>query len=235
MSKNGEDDIESCLHAKLRLIFKGVLFLKSSSIHRVILASTSPRRKELIASLNIPFDIVPSHVDETIHEHLSPAQIVTELSKRKAEAVYHSLDSSSVSQGGIIVGSDTIVVRDAQVLGKPRNVDEAAAMIATLQGRTHTVYTGVACIDSITGETVVDYRSTKVTMKTMTDGEVLAYANSGEGLDKAGGYAIQGLGATLVTGIEGCYFNVVGLPLSLLTDMLKQFGINVLAMESNKL
>lgn len=208
--------------------------MESSSIHRVILASTSPRRKELMASLNIPFDIVPSHADETTPEHLSPAQIVTELSKRKAEAVYHSLESSSLSQGDIIVGSDTIVVRDAEVLGKPRNVDEAAAMISSLQGRSHMVYTGVTCIDSSTGKTIVDYRSTKVTMKKLTDEEVLAYARSGEGLDKAGAYAIQGLGATLVTGIEGCYFNVVGLPLSLLAEMLKQFGINVLAMGSNK-
>ncbi|MNI10921.1 Septum formation protein Maf [compost metagenome] len=199
------------------------------SLRRVILASTSPRRKELVASLNIPYDIVPSHADEATPENWSPMQIVTELAKRKAEAVYHSLDSSDSSrETGVIVGSDTIVVMDGEVLGKPKNEEEAATMIASLQGRSHTVYTGVACIDSNTGEMLVDYRSTEVTMRSLTNEEVLAYARSGEGLDKAGAYAIQGLGATLVTGIQGCYFNVVGLPLSLLAQMLEHFDIRVL-------
>ncbi|MNO62652.1 Septum formation protein Maf [compost metagenome] len=203
--------------------------MASSSLRRVILASTSPRRKELVASLNIPYDIVPSHADETTPENWSPKQIVTELAKRKAEAVRHSLNSSgSGSEAGVIVGSDTIVVMDGVVLGKPKNEDEAASMISSLQGRSHTVYTGVACIDSKTGEMLVDYRSTEVTMRSLTKEEVLAYARSGEGLDKAGAYAIQGLGATLVTGIQGCYFNVVGLPLSLLAQMLEHFGIRVL-------
>ncbi|MNN01886.1 Septum formation protein Maf [compost metagenome] len=203
--------------------------MASPTLRRVILASTSPRRKELVASLNIPYDIVPSHADETTPDNWSPQQIVTELAKRKAEAVYHSLNSSgSNSEAGVIVGSDTIVVRDGEVLGKPRNEDEAASMISSLQGRSHTVYTGVACIDSNTGEMLVDYRSTEVTMRSLTNEEVLAYARSGEGLDKAGAYAIQGLGATLVTGIQGCYFNVVGLPLSLLAQMLEHFGVRVL-------
>ncbi|MNE20702.1 Septum formation protein Maf [compost metagenome] len=204
--------------------------MSSTTIRHVILASTSPRRRELLASLNIGFDIVPSHADENTPNDWSPAQIVTELAKRKAEAVYHSLDSSgrSSSQGSIIIGSDTIVVRDGEVLGKPKNEAEAASMIASLQGRSHTVYTGVACMDSATGELLVDFRSTEVTMRSLTSEEVLAYARTGEGLDKAGAYAIQGLGATLVTGIQGCYFNVVGLPLSLLAEMLGHFGIQVL-------
>ncbi|MNW31398.1 Septum formation protein Maf [compost metagenome] len=203
--------------------------MASPSLRRVILASTSPRRKELVASLNIPYDIVPSHADETTPENWSPDQIVTELAKRKAEAVYNSLKSSGSSRpDGVIVGSDTIVVRDGEVLGKPSDEDEAATMISSLQGRSHTVYSGVACIDSNTGETLVDYRSTEVTMRSLSNEEVLAYARSGEGLDKAGAYAIQGLGATLVTGIQGCYFNVVGLPLSLLAQMLEHFGIRVL-------
>ncbi|MNI82347.1 Maf-like protein YhdE [compost metagenome] len=100
-------------------------------------------------------------------------------------------------------------------------------MISSLQGRSHQVYTGVACIDSLTGETRVDYRMTVVTMKALTEEQIEAYAASGEGLDKAGAYGIQGLGSTIVTGIEGCYFNVVGLPLSLLAEMLASFGIAV--------
>lgn len=216
---------------------KGTFFLAISSkrriqpletklLRRVILASTSPRRRELVASLQIPFDVVPSHADESTPDTWSPEQIVMELAARKANAVYNTL--TETSKDGVIVGSDTIVVRDGDVLGKPRDEQEAAAMLSSLQGRSHTVYTGVACQDGLTGNMKVDYRSTVVTMKALTEDEVWAYARSGEGLDKAGAYAIQGLGATLVTGIEGCYFNVVGLPLSLLVDMLTEFDIHVL-------
>ncbi|WP_334076022.1 MULTISPECIES: Maf family protein [Paenibacillus] len=192
---------------------------------RIILASTSPRRRELVASLHIPFDIVPSHAEETTPEGWEPDRIVTELAKRKAEAVYRQLDDGD--RHGVIVGSDTIVVRDGAVLGKPADAREAASMLRSLQGRTHQVYTGVACIDSRTGASKVDYRMTVVTMRALREEEIEAYAASGEGLDKAGAYAIQGLGATIVTGIEGCYFNVVGLPLSLLAEMLASFGIQV--------
>lgn len=201
--------------------------MESNIPRPIVLASTSPRRRELIATLGIPFDIVPSNADESTSEKWTPEQIVQELARRKAEAVYHTT-SFDRDSAGIIVGSDTVVIRDGAVLGKPQNEQEAAAMLRSLQGRSHIVYTGVACIDSRTGETLVDYRSTIVTMKPLNEREIEAYAASGEGLDKAGAYAIQGLGATIVTGIEGCYFNVVGLPLSLLVDMLGQFGVRVL-------
>ena len=199
--------------------------MDASITRRIILASTSPRRRELVASLHIPFDIVPSHAEESTPEGWSPDRIVTELAKRKAEAVYRQLDDGD--RHGVIVGSDTIVVRDGTVLGKPADQREAASMLRSLQGRSHEVYTGVACVDSRTGACKVDYRRTVVTMRALREEEVEAYAASGEGLDKAGAYAIQGLGATIVTGIEGCYFNVVGLPLSLLTEMLASFGIQV--------
>ncbi|WMT40131.1 Maf family protein [Paenibacillus sp. D2_2] len=201
--------------------------MESNAPRHIILASTSPRRRELIATLGIPFDIVPSYADESTSEKWTPEHIVQELARRKAEAVYHST-SFDEDSAGIIVGSDTVVVRDGTVLGKPQDKQEAASMLRSLQGRIHTVYTGVACIDSRTGETLVDYRATIVTMKPLNEREIEAYAASGEGLDKAGAYAIQGLGATIVTGIEGCYFNVVGLPLSLLVDMLGKFGVHVL-------
>lgn len=200
--------------------------MEQTDTRRIILASTSPRRQELIASLHIPFEIVPSHADESTPDSWTPEQIVTELAKRKAWAVYLTLEESR--KDGIIVGSDTIVVRDSVVLGKPRDEQEAASMIASLQGRSHYVYTGVTCVDGLTGETVTDYRATKVTMKSLTEEQIAAYARTGEGLDKAGGYAIQGIGATIVTGIEGCYFSVVGLPLSLLSDQLAYFGIRVM-------
>lgn len=199
--------------------------MESSAARRIILASTSPRRRELLSSLHIPFEVVPSHADETTPEDWSPEIIVTELAKRKADAVYRSLNPQD--RQGVIVGSDTVVVRDHVVLGKPKDKQEAASMISSLQGRSHQVYTGVACIDSLTGETRVDYRMTVVTMKALTEEQIEGYAASGEGLDKAGAYGIQGLGSTIVTGIEGCYFNVVGLPLSLLAEMLASFGIAV--------
>ncbi|GIO87140.1 Maf-like protein [Paenibacillus faecis] len=199
--------------------------MDASITRRIILASTSPRRRELVASLHIPFDIVPSHAEESTPEGWSPDRIVTELAKRKAEAVYRQLDDRD--RQGVIVGSDTIVVRDGTVLGKPADQREAASMLRSLQGRSHEVYTGVACIDSRTDASKVDYRRTVVTMRALREEEIEAYAASGEGLDKAGAYAIQGLGATIVTGIEGCYFNVVGLPLSLLAEMLASFGIQV--------
>ncbi|MCH1641622.1 Maf family protein [Paenibacillus timonensis] len=201
--------------------------MDTAHLRRIILASTSPRRRELIASLAIPFEVVPSHTDESYEETLSPEQIVMELAARKADAVYHGLDPTA-DRNAVIVGSDTIVVRDGDVLGKPRDVQEAADMLRSLQGREHAVYTGVACVDALTGTRQVDCRATTVTMKALTEAQIQAYARSGEGLDKAGAYAIQGLGATIVTGIEGCYFNVVGLPLSLLVDMLKEFDIQVL-------
>ncbi|GGH33545.1 Maf family protein [Paenibacillus segetis] len=200
--------------------------METTSVRKIILASTSPRRAELLSSLQIPFDIMPSHADESTPDHWTPDKIVTELAKRKATAVYESLDLSK--RNAVIIGSDTIVVRDGLVLGKPHDVEEAASMLRLLQGRSHLVFTGVACIDGLNGTSQVEYRATTVTMKALSEQEILNYAGSGEGLDKAGAYAIQGLGASIVTGIEGCYFNVVGLPLSLLSDMLVHFGIRIL-------
>lgn len=199
---------------------------------QIILASTSPRRRELIASLHIPFEVIPSDVDELTPEHWQPEQIVCELSERKARSVYTSVKSSRIN--AVIVGSDTIVVRDGIVLGKPKNIDEAAAMLRSLQGRTHTVLTGIACIDVTDGKSRVEYRSTEVTMRPLSEEEIVAYAATGEGLDKAGAYGIQGIGATIVSSINGCYFNVVGLSLSLLTEMLKDFNVKVLGNGSMK-
>ncbi|AZK46494.1 Maf family protein [Paenibacillus lentus] len=198
----------------------------ASSTRHVVLASTSPRRRELLATLHIPFEVMPSDADETTPDHWTPEQIVMELALRKAKAVLATLESASPQ--AVIMGSDTIVVLDGQVLGKPKDEEEAALMLRSLQGRSHHVYTAVACIDVATGRSEVEYRSTLVTMKALTEEEIIAYAKTGEGLDKAGAYAIQGLGAIFVTSIEGCYFSVVGLPLSLASEMLGRFGIRVL-------
>ncbi|HEY2491865.1 MAG TPA: Maf family protein [Paenibacillus sp.] len=198
----------------------------SQQSRRIILASTSPRRQEIIASLRIPYEIQPSHVNEDTPADWTPRQIVEGLALRKAETVYNKF--SPYKEPCIIVGSDTIVLLDNQVMGKPNDDNEAYEMLLLLQGRTHEVYSGVACIDAMTGRTVVNHRVTSVTMKSLSAETIQSYVNSGEPSDKAGAYAIQGLGATLIDGIDGCYFNVVGLSVSLLSDMLSELGLDVL-------
>ncbi|MGG0823910.1 Maf family protein [Paenibacillus turicensis] len=201
--------------------------MNSKNTRPIILASTSPRRSQLLSCLELSFTVIASHADEQVPESFTPEQVVHELSSRKAESVYTSL--KSMHSDAVIIGSDTIVVRDGTILGKPQDVEEAANMLTSLQGRSHQVWTGVTCLDGSTGEKHIAHCVTTVTMKSLSESEIQAYASSKEGLDKAGGYGIQGLGASIVTGIEGCYFNVVGLPLSLLSDMLKKYNIHVLA------
>ncbi|KGP78040.1 MULTISPECIES: Maf family protein [unclassified Paenibacillus] len=193
---------------------------------RIILASTSPRRKELIASLHLAFEVIPSHADEDTPPEWTPEQTVQELAMRKALAVYRGLEGRE--QDAVIVGSDTVVVLDGDILGKPLDEADAERMLSRLQGRVHRVFTGVACIDANNGQSMVQYRQTDVTMKELSEATILAYVQTGEPSDKAGSYAIQGIGASLIDRVEGCYFNVVGLPLSLLSDMLDGFGIHVL-------
>ncbi|MBE9917978.1 septum formation inhibitor Maf [Paenibacillus donghaensis] len=200
--------------------------MKSNTSRRIVLASTSPRRQELIASLHVPYEIHPSHVDEYTPKEWSPEHIVEELSLRKAQAVYAEI--ADPGEDAVVVGSDTIVVLGDEVLGKPADDEDAFRMLKSLQGKTHQVYTGIACIDAANGQTQVRHRMTLVTMKELSDAQIKAYIKSGEPSDKAGAYGIQGLGAILVERIEGCYFTVVGLPVSLLSDMLPEFGINVL-------
>ncbi len=188
----------------------------------IILASTSPRRRELLQTLGLPFTVQASNADETVAEGLTPAQIVEELSLRKAKATAATLKQ------GLVIGSDTIVVLDGQVLGKPADQREAFRMLASLQGREHFVYSGVAMVDAKTNQVEVAHSMTKVFIRSLTEREITAYINTGEPMDKAGSYAIQGLGATLVEGIVGDYFTVVGLPLQLTARLLTRFGIFLL-------
>jgi septum formation protein len=192
----------------------------------LILASSSPRRQELIGSLGLPYEIISSNVDETVGGSLTPAEIVEVLAVRKAQAVCELIQSSD--KRGIVIGSDTIVVFQGQVLGKPVDEQDSFRMLSALEGETHQVYSGIACVDSQTGECHVSHRVTQVFMKPLADEQIRRYIATGEPRDKAGSYAIQGLGATIVERIEGDYFNVVGLPLSLLSDLLKAFGIHIL-------
>ncbi|MFC4767902.1 Maf family protein [Effusibacillus consociatus] len=198
-------------------------------VNKLVLASGSPRRRELLSGLGLPFDVIVSDVDETIEEQMPPEEMVRTLAYRKASAVSNTL------QDGIVIGSDTIVVLDGQVLGKPVDEQDARSMLSRLQGRAHTVYSGVAVIEASTGRHLVGHRSTLVHMRSLTDAEIVAYVQTGEPMDKAGSYAIQGIGSTIVDRIDGDYFTVVGLPMELLASMLTSFGIHVLkATEDSK-
>ncbi|WP_424768132.1 Maf family protein [Paenibacillus sp. sgz302251] len=201
---------------------------RNESISQLVLASSSPRRKELVASLDLslPVYILSTDTDESFEPSWSPIQVVEELSLRKAQAAAFMLQQKQ-TEPSLIIGSDTVVVLDGEVLGKPEDVDDAKAMLTRLQGRGHEVYTGIACLLSASGEAMVAHRMTKVQMKPLSAGQITRYVATGEPMDKAGAYGIQGLGATLVERIDGCYFNVVGLPLSLLSDMLAYYDIHV--------
>ncbi|AIQ20087.1 MULTISPECIES: Maf family protein [Paenibacillus] len=198
--------------------------MESDNSRLIILASGSPRRRELLSLLGLPFEVISSDTDESTPPEFTPEMIVRSLALRKAEAVV----PAAGKRNAVIVGSDTIVVLDDKVLGKPVDEQDSRVMLGLLQGKTHQVYTGVACIGLPEGKILVEHRVTSVTMRALSEEEISAYIATGEPADKAGSYAIQGLGATLVEKIEGCYFNVVGLPLSLLERMLSRVGISVL-------
>ncbi|MFA4135093.1 MULTISPECIES: nucleoside triphosphate pyrophosphatase [unclassified Brevibacillus] len=188
----------------------------------LILASSSPRRRELLQTLGLSFTVITSDVDETTAEHLSASEVVEELSLRKAKEVASRLTE------GVVLGSDTVVVLDDQILGKPVDEMDAYRMLSMLQGQEHTVYSGVALIDVETGRTEVSHSLTHVRIRALTEQEIKSYIATGEPMDKAGSYAIQGIGATIVEGIHGDYFTVVGLPLGLTSTLLTRFGMPIL-------
>ncbi|PWK06261.1 Maf family protein [Tumebacillus permanentifrigoris] len=191
--------------------------------HLLILASGSPRRKELLGSLGLTFDILVSEADESFAPGQPPVEIVQELAYRKASAVANTLNA------GLVLGADTIVVCDDVILGKPEDEGDAKRILRLLSGRSHTVYTGIALVEAGGEHRVVrDVRGTTVVMKALTDEQIDAYVATGEPMDKAGAYGIQGKASQFITRIDGDYFNVVGLPVSLVADHLATFGCNVL-------
>jgi len=192
---------------------------------RLILASASPRREQLLRQIGLNFETIKSQVDETL-----PAEIFSdhgvlaqELAIKKAVSVARPLSH------GLIIGADTIVVsKNRNILGKPASWAEAAAMLQCLSGQSHQVFTGIAVIDAVSGRCSSAYQQTEVFFRQLSWAEIAAYVDTGEPMDKAGAYGIQGLGALLVERINGCYYNVVGLPLTKLAELLKEFGIRVL-------
>lgn len=188
----------------------------------LILASASPRRRELLALTGSPFIVDPSEYPEDLSLQLEPPALARHLSREKAKAV------AGKYRHGVIIAADTIVVAGRSVLGKPRSKSEAKEMLRALSGKAHTVITGYTVLDTGTGGYVSKAVATKVWFKRLTDEEINAYVKTGEPLDNAGAYAIQGRGSLIVKKIEGDYFNVIGLPLSALAESLKKFGIRIL-------
>ena len=189
---------------------------------KIILASTSPRRKEILAKTGLKFSIEPSDYEEDMTLSLPPLSLAKTLAEEKAKAV------AKKYQEGIIIGADTIVALGDKVLGKPKSKAEAKEMLRLLSGQTNAVITGFAIIDASTGKMVSDAISTDDSITQLSDETIDAYVESGEPLDKAGAYAIQGLGAVIVEKIDGDFFTVMGLPLFRVVQELKKFGINVL-------
>jgi septum formation protein len=189
--------------------------------NRLILASGSPRRFALLGELGIPFQTVVSDAPETIDPRLSPKAQAVALAERKAGAVANKL------QAGIVLGADTIVVHDGEMLGKPVDEADATRMLRRLSGQAHRVVTGIAVVDARTGSLRSSAVSSIVRFRTLSDEEIDRYVATGEPRGKAGAYAIQGLGGGLVSTLEGCFTNVVGLPLCETARVLNAAGVVV--------
>lgn len=188
----------------------------------IILASRSPRRRELLGQMGLKgFRIAAPNVDETVEGNLHPAQIVEQLSLRKALAV-----AERAGKDDLIVAADTVVALEGAVLGKPADEGAAFSMLSALSGNRHDVYTGVTVIQG--DRVVTEHEATAVTFREIEPEEILGYIATGEPMDKAGAYGIQGLGALLVSGIQGDYCNVMGLPVFRLGRILAGFGIQLL-------
>jgi septum formation protein len=184
----------------------------------LILASASPRRRELLAQAGYRFQVEASSVAESRRPGEDAIRLATRLAREKAEEVFARHPSSA--EGVTVLGADTVVVCDGEVMGKPVDAAEATRMLLLLSGRTHQVVTGVAVVWA-SGSADVAAELTQVTMRTLSPQEVSDYVAGGEPMDKAGAYAIQGYAGRWIPRISGCYFNVVGLPLALVTSLLE--------------
>ncbi len=181
----------------------------------IILASKSPRRQALLRQIGIDFQVDPANIDESFRENESPEDFARRIAQEKARV------TAGRHRKGIVIGADTIVVLDGRVFGKPIDARDAEHMLSQLSGRVHLVITGLTVMDAATGRSLTRTAATRVWFKNLTKQEIMSYSSSGEPLDKAGAYGIQERGALLVERIEGCFYNVVGLPLVLLGDLLK--------------
>ena len=190
---------------------------------RIILASGSPRRRELLDQIGTKYEVRPSEADETITSTI-PSEVVKELALRKGKEV-----AAHYEEEVVILSADTVVANEGKILGKPKDDEEAAEMINSIQGKSHEVYTGVAIIIKREEEKIINFAvETKVKVVPMTEEDMKGYLRTGEHRDKAGAYAIQGKFAPYIEGIEGDYYNVVGFPISRICKELSKEGINII-------
>jgi septum formation protein len=188
---------------------------------KVVLASGSPRRKQLLSTLGLPFEVVTSGVPEDVDPSLGPTEMVKMLAIAKADAV------TSEVQEGVVIGSDTTISFEGVILGKPKDQEDAFKMLQMLRGKWHQVISGVAVIQMPNHHIEVSSVVTNIKMRNYSDEEISKYIETGEPMDKAGSYAIQGIGGALVENIDGCYNNVVGFPLCELVELLGKNEISV--------
>jgi septum formation protein len=190
---------------------------------KIILASASPRRKELLESMGLKFDIIPSQIEEIIDDKNFSTELIENLAEEKAADVAKNTDFPA-----IIIGSDTVVVINNNVLGKPKDEKDAFNMLKMLSGKTHQVISGIAIIDTESNKTIKDSVTSNVTFKELSEKEINAYIATKEPMDKAGAYAIQGLAGMFVKEIKGCYSNIVGISVFKLAEMLNELGVEIL-------
>ncbi len=187
---------------------------------RLILASSSPRRSELLRNAGFEFEVIPSKADETYHRDETPAANVERIARMKAAAVAQRLGTTD---DAVVLAADTIVVVSGEPLGKPRSPEDARIMLEKLSGRAHEVISGVALASPDGTRSVTAHEVTRVYFRQLSADEITTYVATGEPRDKAGAYAIQGHASRFVTSIEGCYFNVMGLPVALVDRLLRQW------------
>lgn len=185
-------------------------------MNNIILASASPRRKDILEKFGVKFKIIPSNINEEFDESNDPIEVVSSLALDKCRDV-----ASRTSEGNIIIAADTIVYYDS-ILGKPKDREDAFNTMKILSGNTHKVITGLAIIDRKNNKTIVDYEVTKVKFRDLNDDKIKRYLDTQEYVDKAGAYGIQGYGEILVESIEGSFSNVVGLPITKLDKLLEE-------------
>ena len=189
---------------------------------RVILGSASPRRRELLESVGLEFEVVPSAVAEVDHDRGSPQETVVRNALAKAQDV-----AARVDDDALVIGADTLVFAGDRALGKPGSLDEARGMLRMLSGVTHQVYTGVAVVRTTDGHEATGYQVTDVTFRDLSDSDIDSYIAQVNPLDRAGAYTVDGPGSLLAVRFNGCFYNVLGLPMVVLDTQLAQFGVSL--------
>lgn len=193
------------------------------SMRNIVLASGSPRRQALLKQIGLKFTVDPDITEDEMDDGLEPHRLAKKLSQQKAASVAHKYKS------GLIIAADTFGVFEGILIGKPKSANDARDILRKINGKYHSVITGLTVMDSANGDSITESVETRVYIKSLTEKEIDDYVKSGEPLDKAGAYAIQGLGVIIVDKIEGDYSNVIGLPLPKLAEILSRFGVSIFA------